>query len=308
MKAASNALIALINSGKFDFWELYTFTLQGGGVLRYTTAHFPISHGGQPYNSNGTQISLASRSRGHWKVGLDVDQWTVSLSPRLAHPITGALYPDKIGVQPFLAAVGGGVLDGADVTIDRAFFNKGSPTYPIARHGAVPVGTLIIFRGAVSTCSISDTSAEVTVNDIRQLLTIQMPRNIYQASCEHVLFDAGCKLNAAAYERTANVTSVASRSQFTAAPGAPAPGSGTWVLGRVRANTGQNAGFWRSIRDWDGATTFFLLAPFPFPLAAGDNLSFWPGCAKTMAACAAFGNIINFGGEPFIPPPETASL
>jgi hypothetical protein len=39
MKAASPALIALLNSGdRFIMADLYTFTLQGGGVLRYSAS------------------------------------------------------------------------------------------------------------------------------------------------------------------------------------------------------------------------------------------------------------------------------
>jgi hypothetical protein len=40
-------------------------------------------------------------------------------------------------------------------------------------------------------------------------------------------------------------------------------------------------------------------------VAPGDTFTIYPGCNKLRTTCQAFGNDINFGGQPFIPPPET---
>jgi hypothetical protein len=54
------------------------------------------------------------------------------------------------------------------------------------------------------------------------------------------------------------------------------------------------------------ATMLFNL-PLPNSPSGGDNFTAFPGCDHTMATCAQkFSNLINFGGVPFVPVPETA--
>jgi uncharacterized phage protein (TIGR02218 family) len=166
---------------------------------------------------------------------------------------------------------------------------------------------MVVFKGIVTTCDIQAGVISLTISDHRQLLGIQMPRNVYQAGCEHMLFDAGCKLVASSFQRDATVSSWGgmTRSQFAASPGYAHAGT-TYDLGRVQSLSGDNAGFQITIREHDPVNNrFYLIKPFPFPITAGDSMRFWPGCNKTMAACNGFGNIVNFGGEPFIPPAET---
>jgi hypothetical protein len=312
MKAASADLIALINSqASYARFELYTIGLFGGTTLRYAASHFPIKVGSNLFPAIGPIVGVnegggSGSSRAHYKIGLDVDTWALNIKPRRLDPFDGTAFPDKIGNQPMLAAAAGGVFDAANVTVERAYFAEGNPVFPVSRAGAIPVGTMVVFKGIVTTCDIQSGTISLTISDHRQLLTIQMPRNVYQAGCEHVLFDAGCKLVASAFQQDASVTHITDRSTFSAAPAYPFVGA-TFDLGRVLALTGQNAGFQITIREHDPvAGIFYLLRPFPFPLALGDSMRFWPGCAKTVGACTGFGNLINFGGDPFIPPPETA--
>lgn len=316
MKSASSELVSLINSGtSYGRWECYTINLFGGTTLRYAASHFPIKLGGNTFEAQGPIVGIngaggSGSSRAHYKLGLDVDTWNLAIRPRDRDPFTGATFPDKFGDQPLLAAAIGGIFDAATVTIERAYFVEGNPTYPVSRAGATPLGSMVVFKGLVTTCDIEDNTILLTISDHRQLLSIQMPRNIYQAGCEHVLFDQGCTLNAESYRRTDTVKtwSLMSRAQFAADPGDPFVGA-TYDLGRVRCDIGANAGFQITIREHDpvaNPSRFFLLKPFPFPISVGDTMSFWPGCAKTLGACTSFGNTINFGGDPFIPPPETS--
>ena len=86
-------------------------------------------------------------------------------------------------------------------------------------------------------------------------------------------------------------------------------GFGTYALGRVVFTSGLNAGFTRAIRTMAsaaGVLTLGLIAPMPFAVAAGDTFTAYPGCDKQMATCTLFSNIANFGGQPYIPSPETA--
>jgi hypothetical protein len=312
MRAASTALANLINSGEFDHCDVYTITMAGGGVLRLSTGPQDIQSGSEIWPRKGPiVIDDTSQQRGHWKTGLDVDNWTLTLAPRLKDEITGAPYPDKIGSQPMLAAILGGAFDSATVLVQRAFFDPsvlGPPvSTPLSPYPVTATGFVILFLGMISDVEMGPYGVAVTIVDKRQLLRIQMPRNIYQAGCIHTLYDSGCKLDASAFKRDGTITFVDSRSLFnTNAPG-PA-GSGTFALGRVIMTSGANAGLIRTIKNWDFSIgQVEVIPPFPYKLNVGDTGSFYPGCNKTMATCTAFGNLVNFGGTPFIPPPTASA-
>ncbi len=69
---------------------------------------------------------------------------------------------------------------------DRAF---------LSAWGTAPIGAVTLFKGRVSTVdSVGRTTAQMTVACDLVLLDIDMPRNLYQPTCNHVLFDSGCGL------------------------------------------------------------------------------------------------------------------
>lgn len=314
--AATPALVALFNNyvaglGGLHVARLYTVTLFGGGQLRFTDADFDI-RGNSPsplvngfrYASDGVRVDQKqSKSQAHFKIGTDTDSWMLVLMPRPFDLVSGAAFPDRIGSVPFLQAASGGALDAADVQVDEAYFSA-VPTWPMPPAGAVPVGCRTLFAGAVAEVDTTNAVAVVTVNDYRALLSLQMPRHFYQAQCRHTLFDAGCHLSAGFFA-IAGAVAAGSSAGTIIAGGLPRPqGSGTYTLGSIRFDSGANASFWRTVKSWDGAFTLQLLNPLPFAVASGDQFTIFPGCDKRFATCGAFGNQINYGGQPFIPPPE----
>jgi uncharacterized phage protein (TIGR02218 family) len=60
-----------------------------------------------------------------------------------------------------------------------------------------------------------------------------------------------------------------------------------------------------TVKSWTGGiVTPFL--PLPSPPAPGDTVTLYAGCDRTMATCnSKFNNLANFGGQPFIPIPDT---
>lgn len=127
MKTFPVGLDVLLATGSYVFADLYDFTLQDGTHLRYTTADRDISYAGNTYTSQGPYFDqVSSPSRGHWKSGLDVATWQVTIAPSVADPVTGAAFPAKIYNQPWLVAARIGALDGATVEIHRAYW----PSWP----------------------------------------------------------------------------------------------------------------------------------------------------------------------------------
>lgn len=313
MKSVTPALVTLLNAARAgtspiaDF-DLYTFTLASSTVLRFTTADFDITDGTNLWSSQGVRVDQdSSKAQMHQKVGLDVDTWIVAVSPRQFDLISNAPFPDMIGGIPWLQAASGGVLDAADVIIDRAYF-AGTPKWPMPPTGAVPVGIVGgVFAGTVGEVDISGPTATITINDYRSLLSTQMPYELFQGMCRYVLFSPGCTLNKATFAVNGTVIGGSTQSSITNTLGAPA-GSATYTLGRIVMTSGNNNGFSRSISSWGGpATPFVLNDPLPFAIRSGDTFTAYPGCDKTQVACNKFGNILNFGGFPFIPAPEMAS-
>lgn len=314
--AITPALVALFNNyvaglGGLHVARLYTITLFGGGQLRFTDADFDIRGNstsplvnGFSYSSGGVRVDQKdSKTQAHFKVGTDTDSWTVVLMPRPSDLVTGDAFPDRIGSIPFLQAATGGALDAADFQVDEAYFSD-VPRWPIAVAGATPVGCRTIFAGTVAEVDTTNAVAVLTVNDYRSLLSLQMPRHFYQAQCRHTLFDGGCQLTAGTFAISGTV-SAGSTQAVIAAQGLPRPqGSGTYTLGRIIFNSGSNVTFQRTIKRWDGAFGLALLNPLPFAVQPGDEFFVFPGCDKTFTTCGAFGNQINYGGQPFIPPPE----
>lgn len=301
---STGALQALLATREFFSVDLYTFTLAQGSVLRYAASDRSVNVAGVIYRADDCPIDLdQSQARAHWKIGTDVDSWTVHLMPRPVDPVTGAAFPDKINGTPWLTAARAGALDGATVTVDRAYFAAADLTALGGAMTIAPIGTLRLFSGPVAEIDLMDGKAIVTINSWMDRLTLEFPVDVYQPGCRAVLFGPVCGLSSAAYEKSGTVTA-ASGATLTVTVAAPG-GSGTWAKGKMRITSGANAGFSRTIRSVSGSA-FRLLAPFPFAIDAGTPAVLTPGCDKTRATCALFSNSNAFRGEPFIPAQETA--
>jgi len=83
--------------------------------------------------------------------------------------------------------------------------------------------------------------------------------------------------------------------------------TGPLVPGRVEWLTGPNVGRVGIVETFAaGAVT--LSNAMPFPIAIGHTYRIRRDCARTWAACVAFGNQINFRGEPLIPTGDAAAV
>jgi len=311
--------------------DLYTFapigSINGGAPLLYTTADVdivvpyaagtplvttgpplaaaPLAAGPTRYSSSGVYFDqLQNKAYGHWKAGLDVDTWQVICTPSPQATIGG---------QPFLAALRARALDGAVAAVDRAFIdNRDGVGYAPALS---PLGVVNVFTGRVAEIDLGRSNAVISINSHLDLLSQNMPRNLYQSGCRWTLFGAGCNLDASSFAIAGSVASdpAAGSNQLSIWLVSYPGGSGSFTLGHIVMTGGANAGFSRSIRSWIkggvGASpgTLALMAPFPFRVATSDTFIIYPGCDKQLSTCNAFGNAPNFGGMPFIPAPEMSA-
>ena len=283
MKEASPALIALLSStNQFIMADLYTVTLIGGSVLRYSAAPTALF-------ANGYTFALGpkfERSKTKVVIGTQVDELEVRI---YTEPT------DLIGGVPFLQAAWQGQLDGALLQLERVFM----PTY-----GDTSPGTVILFTGRISDIDCSRTGIELKCRSHLELLNIQMPRRLWQSSCTHTFGDAMCQFDRSTMQATFSAGPGSSEAQIATSV-SPTP-SNLYIQGTIIGVTGANAGSSRTVANIAGGRVYVKLA-FLSPILVGDQFQLLPGCDRTLSTCTnVFNNAIHFGGFPFIPTPETA--
>jgi len=318
MKAASPALVALLNAAIAEAAtsplysvDLYTFTPINGPVIRLCTGDFDaIDNAGNVYScgsigSGYPKIDLKqSKTQGRWTRGLDDDPWTVALLPTVQDPFTGEFtYPDVFGSTPWLAACRAGLFASAGVQVARAYW-AAPPTGPYTVAARTCVGSVVVYGGTIGEVDAIATLCVFNCSSHKYALSMNMPRNLVQASCRHRLFDARCTLNAASFAKTATALAGSTQYSVLASPATPG-GSGSFAQGRMLCTSGANAGLQRTIVARAG-NAFQPQYPWPFAVSVGDGFTFYPGCDKSMGAggCGGFANIVNFLGQPFTPQPE----
>lgn len=284
MKAASPALIALLNSGEqFTMADLYTFTLGGGSVLRYSAAPAALQANGYLFQS-GPKFE---RSKTRVVIGTQVDELDIKVYPEPT---------DLVGTTPFLEAAWQGQFDGALLQLERAFM----PTY-----GDTSPGTVVLFAGRVSDIDCSRTGVDIKCRSHLELLNIQMPRRLWQSPCTHHFGGPMCLFDRSSLAVTITALAGSSPIQINTSY-TPSPAN-LFVQGTLVGLTGANAGSSRTIYDMTAGVAVFLKLALLSAVGAGDQFQLLPGCDKQLSTCTnVFNNAIHFGGMPFIPTPETA--
>ena len=132
MKATTLALRNLLATGTFVRADIWTITLNGGVVVRWTSHDQPISWAGQTYALG----PIIQRGKISEKLGLQVSTLDVTIT---------ALDSDLINGSPIIGFIAGHGLDGASVKLERAYLTDWN--LPI-------VGTIIRFAGRVTSVRI----------------------------------------------------------------------------------------------------------------------------------------------------------
>jgi len=282
MRAASPALIALLaSSDRFIMADLYTITLVGGSVLRYSAAPTALF-------ANGYTFALGpkfERTKTKIVIGTQVDELEVIYTEPT----------DLIGGLPFLQAAWQGELDGALLQLERAF---------MATYGDTSPGTVVLFAGRISDIDCTRTGIDVKCRSHLELLNIQMPRRLWQSSCTHTLGDAMCQFDRSNLQATFSAGPGSSEAQIATSV-SPTPPN-LYIQGTVIGVTGANAGSSRTVANMSGGWVYVRLA-FLSPILPGDQFQLLPGCDRTLSTCTnLFNNVIHYGGFPYIPTPETA--
>ena len=290
MKPASSALVSYLNTARGSpdvpllMADCFTFTLRTALILRYTNVDVSFSYGGNSYLGNAILVDGLKYKAA---VGLEVDQQQITVAARSTDTITGG--------APFLQALRDGSFDGCEIERDRVFFSD--------TIGGTAIGSVTLFKGRLGVVDqIGRTSARLTVNSDLVLLDIDMPRNVYQPTCLHTLYDSGCTLikNAFGTNGTVGAGSTASVINWSGALAAHQQGSITFT-------SGVNAGVTANVNAVAVGSALTLGYPLQSPPSAGDAFTVYQGCDHTPGTCQGkFNNLANFRGFPYVPPPQMA--
>jgi uncharacterized phage protein (TIGR02218 family) len=281
MRPASNTLIGLLNgSTQLVMADLYTFTLQGGGIHRYSGAQTALTDDHGDFFALGPKFE---RSKTKLVIGVQVDELDVKIYPEPT---------DLLGAIPWLTAAWTGQFDGALLQIERAFMQP---------YGTV-VGTVVLFAGRISDIDASRTGIDIKCRSHLELLNIQMPRRLWQPSCTHIFGDAMCQ-----FDRASLAVNFACGAGSTSTVIQGPPAVTPYTQGTIIGVTGANAGQTRTITGFVPGKLVTMKLAFLQAPAASDEFQLLPGCDHSLATCTnTFGNQVHFGGMPFIPAPESA--
>lgn len=281
-----------------------------GAVIYATNGQQDIVYNGISGLATYSATAFGSWSRGSLttKIGLSSNGLDLTV---MADPTNVPVYfPGTSNGALLLDGIKRGLLGQAPVTIYTVYM----PNYG---QGLISggIGAETKFIGMVGPVKeVGLTKAVISVQDMLYYLNIKIPRKVFQPSCSHTLYDQVCTMVSTSFQRSGTVLAVTYPYQFTTtAHLAPISAAGTFTLGTITWTTGKNAGLTSFVRTWTaggGSDTIVLDVQPIFGVSAGDTFTINQGCNKTFTSCLDFqGNTnayINFGGQPFIPVPETA--
>jgi hypothetical protein len=296
VKNANAAVLALLASGQYLIYSIYKFTFAFGQVLYIADSDYPLTIGGQLY-SGGLIIKRSSFDQTN---DLSVQRLTLTVSPQFDYP--GG--PPTVGGYAFLASVRQGLFDAAVVNWSKLFLPFPSPSNYYTWPDTVTYAPVPWFTGLTADSQAGRQSAVLQVDSTISLLNVQMPRNLIQSGCSHILYDAGCTLNKASFRVSGSCSGspgvLSFNTNLTQA-------DHYHDLGVITFTSGANNGLSRTVRSFahtSGVVT--LLLPLPSAPTAGDTFTILPGCDKQQATCSTkFSNLAHFRGFPYVPVPET---
>jgi len=283
-------------------FELYTFTLEGGEVLRYSGGQCGLQAPAPDTNSPLLVFPLGPGFKHNSikeQIGVQVGELEIEVH---AGPDDMLALGAAITWQRALWA---GLFDGAWCALWRAYVQ---PPLNV-------VGTITRFYGPVGDVELGRTRPLIKVKSALDLLDVQFPKRLFQSACGYDFGAPGCDydrvlgknaLGTSTGLGAVNITCLAGSSAGQILTSFTPATADDYDNGTIIATSGANNGYKRTLRQLISGV-IYLFQPWIFPVVAGvDTFQLLPGCAHTQAACARRQNSLRFGGYPYIPPPEAA--
>jgi uncharacterized phage protein (TIGR02218 family) len=261
-------LIAETQLNPTTLCRLFVLTPVGGTALRFTDHDADITVDGDLYQADHSfQPSAVQSSIGGANQNLE---------------LTVLFIDTRIGY----AAVMGGLFQGASLEIYLASFGV-----PTAGKGIIMAGRVGSFTCPSKLYGVMSVIGNTGKMD--RTLT-----EVYQPTCRADFGDTRCGVSLAGFSEAFAVASVTDDMLFVTGITAA---DGTYNLGSLVWATGANAGKAQEVAYSLATGAVALFYPAAYAVQPGDTGTIYRGCAKTVAACTAYGNLPQFRGEPYVP-------
>jgi len=187
-------------------------------------------------------------------------------------------------------------------------WSRAETTVLLLNYEALAMGQYIIQKGELGQFVQRGQMVSTEIMGWNQKLS-QTYGMVTRTECMHTFGDARCTLNLSAlgYIKTGAISAVTSQTVFRVSSliGTGADYFGNGVL---QFTSGDNNNYYFHIDSWNDVTgEFALRTPTPYLPVNGNTISATRGCRKRASDCAAFSNILSFGGDPFVPTIEELS-
>lgn len=290
--------------------DLYTFYLISGETFRYTSGDSTVTVPASGFPSDSTNVGadrtfllgpMFARSKVKNQVGIQPAELDIDI------------FADSsilIGNRSLADVVRLGFFDGASVELDRFF----APLTPTTIGVDTSLGCLVWFYGRVADTDIGRSKVTLKVKSLTNLLAVQqMPRRLYQATCNHIFGDAMCGYDRVGGRNALGVSTGVGAVTVVALAGStqdsittsfvPSP-SFAYDQGTLIGLSGLNVGSKRAINTIAGSVVSLRQTLFDF-VKIGDQFQLLPGCNHTIPSCNGYlQNFLRYGGFAYIPPPE----
>jgi uncharacterized phage protein (TIGR02218 family) len=253
--------------------EFYVFSSPDGNIERYTSYSRSLTFLGQVFTA-------ASITRG----GIRHDTKFGEIKLNITTPITPniAKYIPNTPIQP------------VDVIIYRSHIDY------LTQYE-------IFFKGSIKHVQFGEKLASAVAVSSNKFLGIKLPTIIYQAFCNHDIYDDGCGVDRSyevagvtQYKRTATISALPDNGkniQFTLVTGA-AISQGDLAGGEVITSYADR----RLITAHDSQYEIGVHVPFDARVSVGDSITLYPGCDGSPATCKnVFNNLYGPGGTAVAP-------
>jgi hypothetical protein len=174
---------------------------------------------------------------------------------------------------------------------------------------------IVLFTGTVASVQFVGDIASITIQARSEVLGRTIPRQSSRANCNHVLYDARCRVPDSDFRISGIITSISGDGfviQFNTGSNT-IPFTGLQLSAQLASDSSFfNTGFVRRggiehrmaqiVNDLGGnLVAITLLLPFQ-TLEIGQEVDFFAGCDHLLATCITkFDNVDRYGGFPFIP-------
>ncbi|AWN54706.1 DUF2163 domain-containing protein [Methylobacterium sp. 17Sr1-1] len=274
MKTLSPTLAASLASGVTTLCTCWIVTRTDGMRLGFTDHDEDLT-------VDGVACSAESGA-----TGTALEQGTGLTADSLE--IVGALTSGRLAE----AELARGLFDGAAVAVWRVDWSS-------------PADRVLVLSGTVGEVSRGPTAFTAEVRGLADRLN--QPRGrVYQRSCDALLGDGRCRIDATAPAiRGAGTVATVGSARSVTASGLAGYASRWFDAGRLVWTTGANAGAAVEVRAHARTGPLAVLdlwEPMPAPIAPGDAFQVVAGCDKSLASCRdKFSNVLNFRGFPDLP-------